>query len=154
METKVLTQEEISSLKEIQSKRIQLTERFGVLEIQYEAQKQLLKNELTSLLAKEELVGNQLQQKYGNGSIDSFKKSGDQSYIEKYNSFLMSEIISDLAVYSDTFERMLKWKNVRNYIVHRAKKSADKLDLTFLNSITSENGKLISVGSPVCRVRI
>lgn len=70
METKVLTQEEISSLKEIQSKRIQLTERFGVLEIQYEAQKQLLKNELTSLLAKEELVGNQLQQKYGNGSID------------------------------------------------------------------------------------
>jgi hypothetical protein len=34
METKVLTQEEINSLKEIQNKRIQLTEKFGFLEIQ------------------------------------------------------------------------------------------------------------------------
>ena len=75
-------------------------------------------------------------------TIDSFRYSGDQSYIEKHNSFLKSEIIPDLEVYSDNFERMLIWKNVRNYIVHRSKRSADMLDLTFLNSITSENGKL------------
>jgi len=70
METKVLTQEEINSLKEIQSKRIQLTEKFGVLEMQYEAQKQSLINELSNLLKQEEQVGTQLQQKYGDGSID------------------------------------------------------------------------------------
>ena len=33
METKVLTQEELQSLKAIQEKRIQLTEQFGLIEI-------------------------------------------------------------------------------------------------------------------------
>jgi hypothetical protein len=70
METKVLTQEEINSLKEIQNKRIQLTEKFGLLEMQYETQKQLLINELSNLLKQEEQIGTQLQQKYGDGSID------------------------------------------------------------------------------------
>jgi sulfur transfer protein SufE len=33
METKVLTQEELQSLKAIQEKRIQLTEQFGIIEM-------------------------------------------------------------------------------------------------------------------------
>jgi hypothetical protein len=70
METKVLTQEEINSLKEIQSKRIQLTEQFGLLEINYETQKQLLLYQLNQLLQEEDKVGSQLQQKYGDGSIN------------------------------------------------------------------------------------
>jgi len=70
METKVLTQEEINSLKEIQNKRIQLTEKFGLLEMQYETQKQSLISELSNLLKQEEQIGSQLQQKYGDGSID------------------------------------------------------------------------------------
>jgi hypothetical protein len=70
MEKKVLTQEEINILKEIQSKRIALTEQFGVLEVQYETQKQLLIGELSNLLKQEEQIGTQLQLKYGNGSID------------------------------------------------------------------------------------
>ena len=70
METKVLTQEEITSLKEIQNKRMDLTEKFGFLEIQYETQKQTLIKELSDLLKQEEQVGSQLQEKYGDGSID------------------------------------------------------------------------------------
>jgi hypothetical protein len=70
METKVLTQEEINSLKEIQSKRIQLTEQFGLLEINYETQKQSLFYQLNQLLQEEDKVGSQLQQKYGDGSIN------------------------------------------------------------------------------------
>jgi len=70
METKVLTQEEITNLKEIQNKRFELTEKFGFLEIQYETQKQLLSKELLELLKREEQAGTQLQQKYGDGSIN------------------------------------------------------------------------------------
>jgi hypothetical protein len=70
METKVLTQEEITSLKEIQNKRIQLTEQFGFLEIQYETQKQSLTSELYTLLKQEEQIGTQLQEKYGSGTIN------------------------------------------------------------------------------------
>ena len=70
METKVLTQEEITILKEIQNKRMDLTEKFGFLEIQYETQKQTLIKELSDLLKQEEQIGSQLQEKYGDGSID------------------------------------------------------------------------------------
>ena len=70
METKVLTQEEINDLKEIQNKRIQLTEQFGVLEISYETQKQSLLYQLNQVLQEEEKIGSQLQQKYGDGTIN------------------------------------------------------------------------------------
>ena len=50
METKVLTQEEVNNLKEIQNKRIQLTEQFGILKISYETQKQSLLYQLNQLL--------------------------------------------------------------------------------------------------------
>jgi len=70
METKVLTQEEINDLKEIQNKRIQLTEQFGVLEISYETQKQSLLYQLNQLLQEEDKIGTQLQEKYGDGTIN------------------------------------------------------------------------------------
>jgi hypothetical protein len=70
METKVLTQEEVNDLKEIQNKRIQLTEQFGVLEISYETKKQSLLYQLNQVLQEEEKIGSQLQQKYGDGTIN------------------------------------------------------------------------------------
>jgi hypothetical protein len=39
METKVLTQEEIAQLKDLQGKRKALSDQFGLLEINYETQK-------------------------------------------------------------------------------------------------------------------
>ena len=73
MTTKVLTQEEIQSLKLIQEKRIQLVEQFGVLEIRFqdlEFQKEQLKTNLQQLRQEEIKVGETLQQKYGDGSIN------------------------------------------------------------------------------------
>jgi hypothetical protein len=73
MTTKVLTQEEIQSLKLIQEKRIQLVEQFGVLEIRLqdlEYQKEQLKTKLHQLRQEEIKVGETLQQKYGDGSIN------------------------------------------------------------------------------------
>ena len=73
MTTKVLTQEEIQSLKLIQDKRIQLIEQFGVLEIRLqdlEFQKGQLKTNLQQLRQEEIKVGETLQQKYGDGSIN------------------------------------------------------------------------------------
>jgi hypothetical protein len=73
METKVLTQEEIQQLKEIQDKRIQLIENFGLIELriqEFNSQKEVLKEELKTLIKKETQLGASLQQKYGNGSIN------------------------------------------------------------------------------------
>jgi len=70
METKVLTQEEITQLKELQSKRKDLSEQFGLLEVNYETQKQSLLYQLNQLLQEEDSIGSQLQQKYGDGTID------------------------------------------------------------------------------------
>jgi len=73
MTTKVLTQEEIQSLKLIQDKRIQLVEQFGVLEMRLqdlEYQKEQLKINLKQLRQEEIKVGETLQQKYGDGSIN------------------------------------------------------------------------------------
>ena len=73
METKVLTQEEIQQLKDVREKRIQLTENFGVLESriqEFHIQKEILKQDLKALIEKETQLGETLQQKYGNGSIN------------------------------------------------------------------------------------
>jgi hypothetical protein len=73
MTTKVLTPEEIQSLKLIQEKRIQLVEQFGVLEMRFqdlEHQKEQLKTNLKQLRQEEIKVGEILQQKYGDGSIN------------------------------------------------------------------------------------
>ena len=73
MTTKVLTPEEIQSLKLIQEKRVQLVEQFGVLEMRLqdlEYQKEQLKTNLQQLRQEEIKVGETLQQKYGDGSIN------------------------------------------------------------------------------------
>lgn len=73
METKVLTQEEITQLKSVREKRIQLIENFGAVELRIQeltTQKDTLKEELKNLIQEETILGKTLQQKYGDGSID------------------------------------------------------------------------------------
>jgi hypothetical protein len=70
MTTKVLTPEEIQSLKLIQEKRLQLTEQFGIVELriqELELQKEYLKDELKKFHQEEFKTGELLQQKYGHG---------------------------------------------------------------------------------------
>jgi hypothetical protein len=73
METKVLTQEEITQLKTIQQNRYSIVDKFGTIEIQFqelESIKQKLKLEYENLKQKEEVLGKQLQDKYGDGTIN------------------------------------------------------------------------------------
>jgi hypothetical protein len=73
MTTQVLTQEELQSIKEIQNKRRDLMEQFGVIELtiqELEIQKQQLRTELQTLKSKEIEVGSTLQNKYGEGTIN------------------------------------------------------------------------------------
>jgi hypothetical protein len=73
MEKQVLTQEEIQSLKNIQSNQSLLIEQLGLLEYKIlilEKEKQKLKQTLQNQIETEEQIGKQLQQKYGDGSID------------------------------------------------------------------------------------
>ena len=73
METKVLTQEEITQLKAVQQERYSIIDKFGTIEIQFqelESIKQKLKLEYEKLKQKEEVLGKQLQDKYGDGTIN------------------------------------------------------------------------------------
>jgi hypothetical protein len=73
MTTQVLTQEELQSIKEVQDKRRDLMEQFGVIELtiqELEIQKQQLRTELQTLKSKEIEVGSTLQNKYGEGTIN------------------------------------------------------------------------------------
>ena len=73
MTTQVLTQEEITQLKAIQEKRFQLTEQFGIIELriqEYNLQKEHLVDELKKLRQEEITAGENLQKKYGDGSIN------------------------------------------------------------------------------------
>ena len=73
METKVLTQEEITQLQTTQQERYSIIDAFGSLEIQFqelESIKQKLKLEYEKLKQKEEVLGKQLQDKYGDGTIN------------------------------------------------------------------------------------
>jgi len=73
METKVLTQEEITQLKAVQQERYSIVDKFGTIEIQFqelESTKQKLKLEYEKLKQKEEVLGKQLQSKYGDGTIN------------------------------------------------------------------------------------
>ena len=73
METKVLTQEEITQLKAVQQERYSLIDKFGTIEIQFqelESAKQKLKLEHEKLKQKEDVLGKQLQAKYGDGTIN------------------------------------------------------------------------------------
>ena len=73
MTTQVLTQEEITQLKSIQEKRFQLIEQFGIIELriqEYNIQKEHLVDELKKLRQEEITAGENLQKKYGDGSIN------------------------------------------------------------------------------------
>jgi hypothetical protein len=73
METKVLTQEEITQLKKVQQDKISFIEKFGVLEVQIR-ELELIRHQLNSnfmeLKKTEETLAKSLQQKYGEGSIN------------------------------------------------------------------------------------
>ena len=73
MENKVLTPEELSKLQEINNKRGELVERFGILEINIqdlELQKENLVEELSQIKRAEVEIGALLQQKYGDVNIN------------------------------------------------------------------------------------
>ena len=73
MENKVLTQEEIQQLKGIREKNAQLVEQFGFVEYQLQTlflQKEELNKDLKEIKSLELTLGKQLQDKYGDGTID------------------------------------------------------------------------------------
>ena len=73
MENKVLTQEEIQQLKNIREKNAQLVEQFGFIEYQLQSlflQKEELSKNLKEVRLSEITLGKQLQDKYGDGTIN------------------------------------------------------------------------------------
>ena len=73
MTTQVLEQEEIQSIKDLQTKREQLMADFGFIEMriqELELQKENLINLLVEVRNSEATLSNELQSKYGNGTID------------------------------------------------------------------------------------
>ena len=73
METKVLTQDELQQIKDIQQEKSVLVEQFGIIEYRIqdlEQQKQSLKSALSDLKQKEIDLGKMLQERYGDGTIN------------------------------------------------------------------------------------
>jgi hypothetical protein len=73
METKVLTQEELQQIKDIQQEKSILVEQFGLVEYSIqdlEQQKQTLNSSLSNLKQKEIELGKTLQERYGDGTIN------------------------------------------------------------------------------------
>ena len=73
METKVLEQSEIQKIKELQAKRDQLMSDFGFIEMriqELELQKENLINALVEIKNEEMALSNELQSKYGTGTIN------------------------------------------------------------------------------------
>jgi len=72
MEKKVLTEAEVSSLKDLKKQYRGLTEATGVIEMQIinlEIKKEQIKEKLKSLQQKEIKLAKELEEKYGNGEI-------------------------------------------------------------------------------------
>ena len=73
MENKVLTQEEIQSLKTIQINQSNIVQSLGTVEYRIqllELDKQTLKIQLQKQVEEETKVAKELQEKYGDGNID------------------------------------------------------------------------------------
>jgi stress response protein YsnF len=73
MEQVFLTKEEIEKLKVIQDNEAKLITQFGQLEYQIQSlnlQKENLKNNITKLQTESSNFGKELQDKYGEGTID------------------------------------------------------------------------------------
>ena len=76
MTTQVLTQEELTQVQSLQSRRDQLTIDFGYIEFQIqelELKKESLIDALTQLKNEEIQVGKIISEKYGEGSINLTK---------------------------------------------------------------------------------
>ena len=72
MEKKVLTKDEVSSLKDLKQQYRDLTEATGVVEMQklnLEIKKEQIKEKLKSLQQKEIKLAKELEEKYGKGEI-------------------------------------------------------------------------------------
>jgi len=72
MEKKVLTEDEVSSLKDLKKQYRDLTEATGVIEMQIinlEIKKEQIKEKLKSLQQREIELAKELEEKYGNGEI-------------------------------------------------------------------------------------
>ena len=83
METKVLTQEELQQIKDIQQEKLILTDQFGLLEYtlqDLEQQKHQLKITLSNLKQRETELGKILQEKYGDGTINIEKGEFTSSF--------------------------------------------------------------------------
>ena len=73
METKVLTQDELQQIKDLQQDKSVLVEQFGIIEYSIqdlEQQKQSLNSALSDLKQKEIDLGKMLQERYGDGTIN------------------------------------------------------------------------------------
>ncbi len=73
MENKVLTQEEIQSLKSIQTNQSNLIQSLGTVEYRIqllELDKQTLKTQLQKQVEEETKIAKELQEKYGDGNIN------------------------------------------------------------------------------------
>ena len=73
MENKVLTQEEIQSLKLIQTNQSNLVQALGTVEYRIqllELDKQTLKTQLQKQVEDETKIAEELQEKYGDGNIN------------------------------------------------------------------------------------
>lgn len=73
MENKVLTKEEIQQLKDVREKNTQLVEQFGFIEYQLQSlflQKEEISKNLKEVKSLEIVLGKQLQDKYGDGTIN------------------------------------------------------------------------------------
>ncbi len=83
MEKKVLTKEEIKTLKDIQERYKKLVEVLGENEFQLmnlELRKDQIKSNLVLIKEEEIKIGKELEEKYGNGTISL--ESGEFSPIE------------------------------------------------------------------------
>ena len=72
MEKKVLTNDEVSSLKDLKKQYRDLTEATGIIEMQslnLELKKEQIKEKLKSLQQEEIKLAKKLEDKYGNGEI-------------------------------------------------------------------------------------
>jgi hypothetical protein len=76
MSTQVLTPEELQKVQNLQSQRDQLTIDFGFIEFQIqelELQKESLIETLMQLKQQEKLIAKEIQEKYGEGTINIAK---------------------------------------------------------------------------------
>jgi len=73
MEKMLLEKSELDTIKQIQQTEIDLVDQFGRIEFQVQTlllQKEELKQEITKLKIASNKIGEQLQQKYGDGNIN------------------------------------------------------------------------------------